>query len=1346
MKKRLLSAALALAMVLTMLPLSVAPAFAAATPPSPPSTGTVTNITWVEFTGDFAPTAVTYYAAGSTYQGYTIQTSGWYSAVMRNAAGANVCYFAPEATGVITAAIPSTGWANGNSGTLYPSVTRAAERGATSVTLLGSGASLDVNMGTSYSMSINLNGQNLGISSGTTNPTNRLTQLTLTNTAAAGTATGAISVTNRSFTLNNGNTNGTYPVNANGLNLTLTNTQTAGTAWGTGALTVNSYGGSLGAISTSNAKGTIRATNGGTISSITLGTVTEKDNRSGGSVTLETRAKVTSNLTIIGTGSLKLSGASQADGVYLYGGSSGNTTAGTVPTWNGTTVDIDGTSTVGSINQGNWDLSGRHSITVSNRSTVGSITLNLGGSNTVKISDSTVTSGVKMAHGSLTVTNSSIGGITAAKPESWDTTTDGLSITVGTRNQADTSNTGNITRENGNTIIPALTINGGTVGTISDNGDQSKATTAFSIEVWGGETGTRIPQAFLKGGLSEGYLIQKANSWLYTTDFQVVVDNYSSSNSGTGAYRVNDDTAVNDSNAQRVKFLYTPQDSTALADLYITKGTYVKLPTKVNNTTVQYWHQLDNNQTEEALEAGKSYLFPEASETKLSVQLAPNTSNRVIGVEANDKDGTPIGCTLNGTTINLSGAVNTTGNTATITVTFTMNDGNKRYATVGWATDGTITVSKPSNAGEGVVIPTLHGNTVQVYNVSYTFNGSGLRSKVSGISVPANLSSVAISVPNASAGMSGAFVELGKDLRAELIDGTKSSVNFSSADGVKMALNALIAGQTESSVQGIVNQARNAMVAYDNRAKIDGVNTHKVTDAKYTAYRYVVLTPYLEISSSNPTTTTGTAANPILTLNITLKYRYTVTDGTYTAYKDIVNGAKTDWEQTGNLNVTGDYGKVDIKLAMPSNLAFVENSKSYAHHNGYVYTMQWSGNVATISNMNGFSPFVINNTEPAVKIQKKNNGALYEYGFDNLQTAVDVVKDGETIVMHENFTGSINLTGIARKFTLKSYDNNKVTVNLTGVNGASTTYDFVSSSNEYTIQLAANTLTPSGNVAISVVSVANGYARVSASSVKPGSVVTITAVPNAGYAATTPSVRYSTKTAASNVLSLTATGANTWNFTVPADATGVTVTPGFTRITTTNVPFTDVSSTAWYYTGVEYCYNTVRGSARLMQGMNDANTVFSPSSGFTRAQVVQILWNMKGRPAPRNTYNRFSDISSIHYAYNAMLWAVQNGYAEGYPDGTFRPNQYVTRQEMAVFLWRAAGKPTGYNTLNLNNYNDGNQVYDWAQPAMRWAVATGVLSGQGSVSVGRYLAPRAVAYRSEVAVTVMNFDKLAVFR
>lgn len=1336
MKKRLLSAALALAMVLTMLPLSVAPAFAAATPPSPPSTGTVTAITWNELTGTFAPTAVTYYAAGATYQGYTIQTSGWYSAVTRNAAGANFCYFAPEATGVITAAIPSTGWANGNSGTLYPSLTMAAERGATSVTLLSSGNTLDVNSATGYSMSINLNGQSFSIASSGT--ANRLTQLTLTDTdAPKGSASGTIDVKNRSFTLNNGNTNGTYPVKANGLNLTLTNTKTTGTAWGTGALTVNSYGGELGSITTKNAKGNITV-NGGSVTSISLGSLesghVDMDNRAGGSVKLSSRAKVT-NVTIVGTGSLSMSGMSEVtNAVSLYGGGTKNNTAGTVPTWNGTTVTIDGASTVkGSISQYSVDSAGRHSITVSNRSTVGSITLNLGGSNTVKISDSTVTSGVKMAHGSLTVTNSFISGITAAKPESWDTTTDGLSITVGTRNQADSSNTGDIVRENGNKIIPALTINGGTVGKIKDDNSEDGKNTAFSIELWGGETGTRILREYLKGGLAEGYLIKKADSWLYTTDFQVVIDSHSTDKSG--AYRVNDDTAI--IGGQKVMFLYASADADkdALADLYITKGTYVKLPTKVNNTTVQYWHQLNNKQTEEALEAGKSYLFSESGDIKLSVQLAPNTSNRVIGVKAEDADKTPIGCTLNGTTINLSGAVKTTGNTATITVTFDMNDGSTRTATVGWATDGTITVSNPdsSSSNEGVVIPTLHGNTVQVYNVSYTFNGSGLRGMVSGISVDSNLSNVAISVPNASAGMSGAFVELGKDLKASLGE-SDSKVDFSKADGVKMALNALIAGQTESSVQGIVNQARNAMVAYDNRAKTNGRTDHKVTDSTYTAYRYVVLTPYLEISSSNPTTTTGTAANPILTLNITLKYRYTVTDGSKNAYKDVVDSKNVDWEQTGNLNVTGDYGTVKITLKMPDNLKF--SDKSYAHHNGYVYKMDWTSQVATIENVNGFSPFVINNTEPAVTINDKDGNA-YKYGFDNLQTAVDVVKNDETIVMHENFTGSINLTGIARKFTLKSYDDNKVTVNLTGVNGASTTYEFKDSSNEYTIQLASNTLTPSGNVAISVASVANGYARVSASSAKPGTVVTITATPNAGYVAGTPSVRYTTKTSTNNVLNVAAAGVNTWTFTVPTDATGVTVTPSFVRTVTSTLPFNDVATNAWYYSGVEYCWNTTRNGYHLMEGVNSNNTQFSPNNTFTRAQMVQVLWNIKGRPTPGAARKTYTDVSPNQWYYNAIVWATNNGYADGFGDGRFGPDRPVKRDELVEFLWKFAGRPSG--TGNLNVYADRASVPLWAQNSMRWATGYNILSGQNSVSLGSLLSAESYAMRSEVAVTVTQY-------
>lgn len=1323
MKKRLLSAALALAMVLTMLPLSVIPAFAASNI-TPADGWTAGNLTDPE-----TSYAVTYHDANAKDSyGNTFNTAGWY---YTNVVTKKIYY---ASSGVVT----NTGaWTNNTSGTWWANPNVATQHNATSFKLIDTAEIKGHSSGAMWdsvgSLSIDLNGKTL---TWNVSNTNRLTQLTLTDSAGGGSINNSatLTVTGRSFTLNNGNTNGTYPADASKLSVTLTNTQT-GTVWTSGALTVNNYGGKLGAIKTKNAKGTIRVTNFGEVSAVNLGESSDMDNRSGGSVTLETRSKA-SSVFIVGTGSLSMSGMSSVGGVQLYGGNAGNTTAGTVPTWNGTTVTVDGASTVYSISQGGGDAAGKHSITVQNRSTItNGITLNQGGSNTVKISDSTVKNpGIKMARGSLTVTNSSIEDITAAKPII-DGNTSGLSITVGTRNQADSSNTGNINREDGNTIIPALTINGGTVGQIKDNGTEE--TDAYSIELWGGKTGTVVPKESLKGGLAEGYLVRKGTSYLYTTDFQDLIDNYSVDGS-FDAYRVNDDTAISGTSRQRVVFMYEP--TKPLTEIQITPGTYVKLPTKVNNTEVKYWHDTSSYEaggTKEALEAGKSYLFPKTGNILLTVQLAPDTSNTVTGVKAQDNDpaGTPIGCTLNGTTVNLSGAVTTTGNTATITVTFTMNDGTTRKATVGWATDGTITVSKPDDAGDGVVLPTLHGNTVQIYNTTYTFNGSGLRGKVSGITV-GSLSSVAISVPNASAGMSGAFVELGKKLKNTLTD-SASFAKFDGADGVKMALNALIAGQTENSLNGIINQARNAMVAYDNRAKTGGRTDHKVTDTDYTAYRNVVLTPYLEISSSNPTTTTGTAANPILTLNITLKYRYTVTKtpgGTDAAYKDKdALGKLIDWEQTGNLNVTGDYGTVEITLKMPTNLAF--SGTSYAHHNGYVYSMTWQpSNYATIKNVNGFSPFVINNTKPAVTIAEQSG-----YGFDNLQTAVDAVKDGQNIVMHENFTGSINLTGAARKFTIKADDTStkEVTVNLTGVNGASTTYEFNTSSNQYEIQLAANTVTPTGEVAITVASVANGYARVSASKAKPGTVVTITATPNAGYVAGTPSVRYTTKTSTNNVLNVAAAGTNTWTFTVPTDATGVTVTPSFVRTVTSTLPFNDVATNAWYYSGVEYCWNTTRNGYHLMEGVNSNNTQFSPNNTFTRAQMVQVLWNIKGRPTPGAARKTYTDVSPNQWYYNAIVWATNNGYADGFGDGRFGPDRPVKRDELVEFLWKFAGRPSG--TGNLNVYADRASVPLWAQNSMRWATGYNILSGQNSVSLGSLLSAESYAMRSEVAVTVTQY-------
>lgn len=287
---------------------------------------------------------------------------------------------------------------------------------------------------------------------------------------------------------------------------------------------------------------------------------------------------------------------------------------------------------------------------------------------------------------------------------------------------------------------------------------------------------------------------------------------------------------------------------------------------------------------------------------------------------------------------------------------------------------------------------------------------------------------------------------------------------------------------------------------------------------------------------------------------------------------------------------------------------------------------------------------------------------------------------------------------------------------------------FDKSSNEYEIQLAADNFT---TTTISVASNANGTTTVSTNSARPGQTVTITAKPKTGYQAGTPTVK--TNTGAS----VTVSGSNgTYTFVVPAGATSITVTPNY--VLSTGMPFTDVTDTsAWYFNGVKYCWDTMRNGYHLMQGFSD--TEFGPTRNFTRAEMVQILYNINGRPSVTGLRNPFSDVSASKWYYNAIVWAASNGYADGDGDGRFRPESNVSRCELVEFLWKYEGKPTGMG--NLNTYSDASSVPLWAWSSMRWAVGYNILSGQSSVSLGNRIAAEAKALRCEVAVTVMQYHQ-----
>lgn len=1312
MKKRFLSAVLALAMVLTMLPVSV---FAADPTSSDPGDATVTmaadgkTLTW---------------SYKDTTDGNKTKTAS-----VEKTSGVIVGNTRSSSTGTV-------------SGKYYSDFTEDAYKAGTSFTLLGDASLPTLSTDVNYkNITVDVNGHTFGVGTltWTLDANNKVeakyssfNNLTVKNTgtATSGAVTGGITVKGMNFTLNMTNVaSDSSAVTAELDNTGITTNPPSNT------LTVTLNNSKMGTITAKNAKISVNATNKSqTGDVITAATTTGANPRTGGSVTLGTSSKIDGTLGMYGQGTVSLTGRSQITGVTtLFGGKKGDGgNADATPAWK-TTMTVDN-STTGEITQDTGDLNG-HKIDVKNNSTVGNITMNEGGTSDIDIADSKPATAptVSIVAGTVDIKNSNVGAVTAGK----NGEKAGATITVGTRNQADTSEVGNIEGVSGG-ATPKLVLNSGKVGTIG-------ATQTVSYEIWGGSTKTEALKENLKGGLGDGYQIDDGTYNTYTTKFQDLVDAYLAAadaskptitrvgetltGSGIGLTFQWEDTTGG-----------TPAAPVTLAVITIETGGYFTLPTEVNKTTVEYWYDQTGSTTTEGIPAGKTLQF--TAPTTLSTKTGENPAQKLTGVKAVDaSDSNPIVATIDHTakTINLSGALATNAGTGKATVTLEI-DGTYltgKDISVGWyAPTGTITLS--GTAGDGITYPIKRSDQVQIYDTLYTVTGTGLKAKVSKVVILGTLTNIPITVSNANGGMSGSYTVTGQNLKEALETVADSNVNFSNATGVKAALNALVAGLSDGSVTSMVNSARSAIAAYENKVKAKDAPTLKASD--FEAYDTVELSPYLDIVAAGNPTISG-SGNPTITLTMTLKYRYKVkTAGGAYAYKDKTKDAagaevKIPWEQTGNLTVSGDCGQVVITLKMPAELKF--SNKSYAHHDGQVYEMSWTSQAASITNLNGFTvtKFEINNTAPTVTVTNGSDTLT----FDNLQDAVNAVKNNGTIEVNDNFNGTITVSGAARKFIIKAKDNSGKTVTITGVNGAATTYNYNTSSNEYEIQLTEDNKVTVNGVAIYTNSATGGSGTASATSVKPGETVTYTPKPSAGYQVSGVSV----KTNTGATVNVTANANGTYSFTVPSGVTSVTVTPSFTKTDTKPdnpklLPFTDVQDDKlWYYDGVAYCYLTEVNGYKLMQG--NSTTVFGVGRTLTRAHVAQMLYNLAGRPASPAVQYPFYDVPKTHWAYDAVNWAARNGLAEGYGNGNFGPDDPVLRDELVVFLWRYAKKQTG--TANLNGYTDGSKVPTWAQAAMRWA-ASGILSGTNGVSLGNTLSPRTAAYREQVAVTVMNFHRL----
>ena len=211
----------------------------------------------------------------------------------------------------------------------------------------------------------------------------------------------------------------------------------------------------------------------------------------------------------------------------------------------------------------------------------------------------------------------------------------------------------------------------------------------------------------------------------------------------------------------------------------------------------------------------------------------------------------------------------------------------------------------------------------------------------------------------------------------------------------------------------------------------------------------------------------------------------------------------------------------------------------------------------------------------------------------------------------------------------------------------------------------------------------------------------------------------------------TETGVRTYTCT-RCSATKTETIPATGSVDVTQM-FTDVTKN-WAYPGIQYCV-----THGIMGGMGDGT--FAPTGTTTRAQIVQILYNLEGTPAVSGT-TPFTDLTANWYK-PAILWAYQNNVVAGTSPTTFAPDQPVTREQIAViltqYMFHVLKMERTWTPADLSTFPDGAQVSGWAKEAMQDAVALGLINGTKAPDGAVYLDPQGSAARQQVATILMNF-------
>ncbi|MBD5133546.1 MAG: hypothetical protein HDT38_03585 [Clostridiales bacterium] len=1331
MKKRLLSAVLAMAMVLTLLPMSVfaAPAASAA--------------------GDGKETA-TYIAKNGTY-GETVITGapGWYAQVKGTDDEKNKTYYIEITQGFIISGkyyggttLPMKQDKDGNDTTTPLSTTFTSIGNVTAA--MGDATSVTADV---YSGSLTITG-------------NKLTSITVRDTKQDGSKSevslpsGWPTVDDKAFTLSLTNVDSNDDISVSGM-----------TAAVAGRITLdNSSLGDItldGTVGTKSAAQTVELKNGSESGAIAVtgGTSSNK-------ITVANSEATTISMTSPG-GSIEVSGQSKTGNITV---SSNATEAKAVAV---PSVRVTG-GEVGDITRDTDRSTSANSITVSGGRTSakaistanGSVTVTSAKTTTIAVTDGSVTvNGPTANTGVITLGN---GGAGKAS----------IKVTGSNNKIAGITNTAATLTVD----LPADPTNN--YGTILDAQNKYNG-----HNVKGGTFAAKVPAGWLanKGADALVFELSANSEFTYYNGSQLgtalTAQNLAAGNTltyvGSGGTPAQTITFKNGKDAAGNDVVWGVLKS----DGY----TPIILPTQVAGVTVNSW--FDGVTT---YPAGSNYTTPAGTETSVELnaqEMSANASKLLNATAHSTTVDKSVYVSLSGTVITVSGGVST-GNQSgggipvTINLYTDVDDTPVPVDVVYNPTSGAVTFAAGQTLGKGMTLEASGYSGLDTLRLSngtkYTLNGSAIKVLAGDLEIDSSSTEVVV-----TARASGLNNEQNKALADDL--GTSAAFDWSGSPLMAQAVNAAAATISESQLTSWVTkalqtawQAKNTGKVPDNVASVVG------------GFDQVSLIPYLAVNVTAYNENGTMTATLVPSYRVVVKVGSA--NALYKeVFKNTSNGdADGNYiVQTGRAlgSLAGELGQIDVTLNLNATLG-----GAYMHQDStYVYEGTSGTFEITHGSTNGLGTVVLNTTAPLVTMEDKDGNDIGAY--DVLQAAVNDAEEGDVITVGLGYKGStsISVTGVARTFTIKTEGSHNITSNASGAtvtpdktgktftvqltrdtaapgqnivvasvtggvasvsanpatagqtvtvtltpatgyvsNGvtvktnAGTTVSVSGNGNVYTFVMPANaatvTVTPSfrvtdNKVTINVSPTNSGTATIYTGStdgkVDQGGTAIVTVKPNSGYRTMDITLRADN----GRTVSSTRQSEDVWNITVPSGATSVTVTPSFDR--DNNTPFVDVKYADWASTYVSWFYNKGYTTGK------DSMFTFKPTDNVTRQELVSFLWKANGSVKMTNYANPFTDVYTSDWAYDAILWAAANGLVDT-SSRTFGKTVAATRAEVVTVLYKYAGSQP---VSSQNGFVDVSANASYAK-AVTWAELTGVTNGKDNRNTFK---PNDLITRQEVA-------------